>query len=101
MSLESKIEALTHALNALNVTLTTTQLPLPLEQPPEIAEEAPKESLQITEKELKAKCLEVAKTIKDGKNKVKDLLRCFGVTKVSEVFDEDRNTVFEKLEELE
>ena len=95
MSLESKIEALTTAINALNVTLTSQQIQLPLDVP--ILATTPKE---ITEDDLKAKCLQIAKTVTDGKSKAKEILKEYDALKVSALTPDQRPLVMVKLEAL-
>lgn len=118
MSLETKIEELTRAINLLRETILmdvrgelSPNEPLSSVEEPE--KSSPVEELDLSDTtnsgeqvevmdfdSFKAKCLDFARDPKVGKVKVKDVLKEFGAAKASDVADSDRAKVIGTLEAL-
>lgn len=109
MSLETKIEELTQAINLLRETILMDvrgELS-PSDPNPTIEQKTltPVEDLnlpkdkpeQIDFDDFKAKCLDFARDPKVGKIKVKEVLKDFGAAKASDVAEDDRAKVIKAL----
>jgi hypothetical protein len=102
MSLETKIEALTLAINALtsSMNLATNEVVALKEPAQEIAKTAtpePTPTPEPTTDDIKALCLELSRNVSGGKLLAKGILIAAGATKAADVKESERLTVVTKL----
>ena len=111
--LETKIEELTKAINTLTEFLkgedlkqvTTTEKAKPVKEVVKVdpvKEKARKEAIDMycptpTCEDLKETCLDIARSIPDGKTRVKELLKEYGAKKAADVKAEQREELIGKL----
>ena len=109
MSLETKIAELTKAVEALTqVILNDVKTDIQAEaekvisqaKEVEVEQITPTTDTSATTDDIKALCLKIARTVDNGKDKAKEVLKSVGAVKATDVKGGDIPTVITKLEAL-